>query len=320
MVYPLSALAATYTVLTVYRFVKEERERRRIKDAFQHYVAPDIIELVLKDPGGVQLGGHEELLTAVICDLEGFTDFSERHTPREVIGVIGDYYAEMTEQIFAYQGTLVEYVGDQLFALFGAPVAQPDHAKRACASALAMRERRIALGEEWVNIGRPRLRARIGINSGIMLVGNIGSKYRFHYSAIGDPLNLASRLEGLNKIYGTEIIVSEHTVQLAGNEFLLRELDLVRVKGRQQALRIYELLGTADMPLPADRRQLLDSYAAGLSTYRERRWEEARQTFEQCLALRPQDGPSRLMRGRCDAFRESPPPEDWGGMFEHLTK
>ena len=275
---------------------------------------------MLQDPGGIRLGGREEVLTALFCDLEGFTNFSEKQAPSEIIGVIGDYYAEMTEQVFAQQGTLVEYVGDELFALFGAPIAQADHARRACATALAMRERRNTLSEEWVKIGRPRLKARTGVNTGTMLVGNIGSKYRFHYGAIGDQVNLTSRLEGLNKTYSTEIMVSDDTAQLVPGMFILRELDLVRVKGRKQALRIHELLATAGASLPEKQKEMLELYGAGLAAYRERRWAKALEIFRQCLALWPQDGPSRLMEGRCLTFRRDPPPEDWDGTFEHLTK
>jgi adenylate cyclase len=320
MVYPLLALVATYTVLTVYRYVLEERERRRIKDAFQHYVAPDIVDLMLEEPGGIRLGGQERVLTALFCDLEGFTNFSEKQAPSDVIGVIGDYYAEMTEQVFAEQGTLVEYVGDELFALFGAPIVQPDHARRACATALAMRERRNSLSEEWVKIGRPRLKARTGVNTGTMLVGNIGSKYRFHYGAIGDQVNLTSRLEGLNKTYSTEIMISDDTAQLVPGMFILRELDLVRVKGRVRALRIHELLASAEASLPEKQMEMLELYATGLAAYRERRWSQGLQLFRQCLVLWPGDGPSRLMESRCVMFQGEPPPEDWGGTFDHLTK
>jgi adenylate cyclase len=307
---------ATYTMLTLYRYIMEERERRRIKDAFQHYVAPDIIDIMLENPDGVHLGGHEQMLTALISDLEGFTDFSERHTPSEVIEVVGEYYAEMTEQIFAHQGTLVEYVGDELFALFGAPIAHPDHASRACASALVMQEHRVLLSDAWAKVGRPRLKARTGINTGTMLVGNIGSKYRFHYGAMGDAVNLTSRLESLNKIYGTHIIVSDDTAQRVAGSFLLRELDLVRVKGRGQALRIHELLGMADMPLPASQAEMLRLHAAGLAAYRERRWDAAQELFLRALALWPEDSPSQVMVRRCTLFRDNPPPEDWGGTFE----
>jgi adenylate cyclase len=316
MVYPLLGLVATYTVLTLYRYILEERERRRIKSAFQHYVSPEIIEIMMKDPAGVHLGGQEQMVSLLISDMEGFTNYSERHSPSEVIGVISDYYAEMTEQIFAYQGTLVEYVGDELFALYGAPVSQADHARHVCASALAMREHRAALSDAWEKIGRPRIKARTGINSGTVLVGNIGSKYRFHYGAMGDAVNLTSRLESLNKIYRTEIIVSDHTARLVEGAFRMRELDLVRVKGREQALRIHELVGTAEAPLTLPQQELLRSYALGLAAYREQRWDSALELFKKCLVCVPGDGPSQLMLMRCRIYRDRPPARDWDGAFE----
>ena len=264
----------------------------------------------------MRLGGEEKVLTALLSDMEGFSTYSERHSPREVITVLSEYYAEMTDEIFAVQGTLVEYVGDELFALYGAPVTQPDHAKRACACALAMQARRAALGDAWEKIGRPRIKARTGINSGNMLVGNIGSKYRIHYAATGDAVNLASRLEGLNKIYGTEIIISGDTAELVAGAFRLRELDMTRVKGREQVLRIYELIGVADMPLSAEQEELLELYEAGLAPYRERRWDDALELFGKCLRRRPDDGASKLMEWRCRNYRDNPPPEDWDGTFE----
>lgn len=316
LVYPVFAMGFTYTVLTAHRFLIEERERRRIKSAFQHYVAPDVVDIMLRDPAGVRLGGEEKVLTALLSDMEGFTNFSESHTPNEVISVLSEYYAQMTEEVFAVRGTLVEYVGDEMFALYGAPVTQTDHAIRACKSALAMRERREALSDAWEKIGRPRIKARTGINTGNMLVGNIGSKYRFHYGAMGDAVNLASRLEGLNKIYGTQIIVSGNTAEMVAGAFRLRELDLVRVKGRGQALRIYELIGVADMPLSDEHQRLLDLYEAGLAAYRSRDWDRALELFGQCLALSPQDRPSLLMQVRCRGYREKPPRSDWDGTFE----
>ena len=316
MVYPLMTIAGTYTVLTLYRYLSEERERRRIKEVFQHYTAPEVIEIIMRDPKGVRLGGEERIVTALISDLEGYTSFSERRAPNEIIAVLSDYYGEMTEEVFKVQGTLVEYVGDELFAIYGAPMAQADHAKRACDCALAMRARRLALREEWAKLGRPAIKARTGINSGNMLVGNIGSKYRFHYGAMGDPVNLASRLEGLNKIYGTEIIVSGNTAELIGDAFRLRELDLVRVKGRDQALSIYELLGASDVLLEREDEEMLALYQMGLTAYRERQWDHAMRLFGRCLQRRPGDGPSLLMQSRCRAYRERPPPDDWAGTFE----
>jgi adenylate cyclase len=148
-----------------------------------------------------------------------------------------------------------------------------------------------------------------------MLVGNIGSKYRFHYGAMGDPVNLASRLEGLNKIYRTEIIISANTAEQIDGAFRLRELDLVRVKGREQALAIHELLGASDILLPLEFEEMLSLYQMGLVAYRDRRWDEAAGLFGRCLLRRPDDGPSRLMQERCYLYSVSPPPEDWGGMF-----
>jgi adenylate cyclase len=320
IVYPLSALAANYTVLTVYDYVTEERERKKIKGAFMHYVAPVVIEAMLKDPARLKLGGDEKVLTVLFSDLQGFTSHSERYAPHEMIELLSEYYARMTEQIFAHEGMLKEYVGDELMAIFGAPIAQVDHAERACAAALAMREHRNALGAEWTKLGRPPLIARTGINSGRMLVGNLGSKYRFAYGVLGDHVNLGSRLEGLNKVYATEILIGENTAKLVEKSFLLREIDLVRVVGRDQAVRIYELVAAAGTPLLPRREKALGSYASGLEAYRQRRWDEALWLFKESLALWPADGPSRTMAERCQIYQKASPPEDWDGIFEALYK
>jgi adenylate cyclase len=320
MVYPVFALAATYTMLTVYRYVSEERERKRIKDTFKQYVAADVIEEVLKNPSNLRVGGQEKMLTVLFSDLAGFTAFSERHTPSQVIDLLSEYHDRMTERLFERQGTLVGYIGDELIALFGAPVEQQDQAQRACAAALAMLKQRNALGEEWAKMGRPRLRARTGINTGTMLVGNIGSKYRFTYSVLGDHVNLASRLEQINKVYGTEIIVSEDTARLVASSFILRRLDVVRVVGRQQALGIYELLAEAGTALPSDQEKMVALYAEALAAYHARRFAEARAMFDECRVLRPADVASRVMADRCNIYRETPPPDGWDGSFEHLTK
>lgn len=320
LVYPLLALSANYTALTMHYYVTEERERKKIKETFKHYVAPIVIEEMLKEPGRLKLGGEEKVLTVLFSDLEGFTTYSERYAPHEMIEILSDYYEGMTEQIFAHQGTLKEYVGDELMAIFGAPVEQPDHAERACAAALAMRERRHALVSDWTKSGRPRLRARTGINSGPMLVGNLGSKYRFAYGVLGDQVNLGSRLEGLNRIYGTEILIGETTAQLVKKSFLLRELDLVRVVGREQPVRLYELLATSGTSLLREQEKALSSYAAGLEAYRQQFWDEALGLFKQSLAPWPEDGPSRTMAERCQMYQKAPPPEEWDGVFEATHK
>jgi adenylate cyclase len=320
IVYPLLTLSVVYTTLTLYHYVTEERERKKIKGAFKHYVAPIVIEEMLKDPERLQLGGEEKVLTVLFSDLAGFTSYSERFRPHEMISILSDYFAEMTEQIFAYQGTLKEYVGDELMAIFGAPLEQVDHAARACATALAMREQRQKLGEAWSEIGRPHLKARTGINSGLMLVGNLGSRYRFAYGALGDHVNLGSRLEGLNKMYSTEILIGENTARLVEGSFLLRDVDLVKVKGREQTVRIYELLADSTASIAKKMEQALSCYAAGLEAYRQQYWKEALDLFKESLVLWPEDGPSRVMAERCRIYQETPPPEDWDGVFEHVSK
>ena len=320
VVYPLLALSVNYIALTVYSYVSEERQRKQIKETFRQYVSPVVVEQMLKDPGRLKLGGEEKILTVLFCDLEGFTTYSERYRPHEMIGILSDYYNKMTEQIFANEGTLNEYIGDELMAIFGAPIEQSDHARRACAAALAMREARHALGTEWARIGRPRLRARTGINTGPMLVGNLGSRYRFSYGVLGDHVNLGSRLEGLNRVYGTEILLGEMTAQLAEGAFVMREVDMVRVKGRVQAVRTYELVASAGAALPPKHEEALRLYATGLEAYRKQLWGDALGLFTQALAVRPEDGPSRTMANRCQVYQDSPPSEDWDGVFEQLVK
>jgi adenylate cyclase len=296
----------------VHLYVTEERERKKVKETFRHYVAPVVVEEMLKDPQRLKL----RILTVLFSDLEGFTTHSERYAPREVLGILSDYYDRMTEQVFACQGTLKEYVGDELIAFFGAPIHQDDHAQRACAAALAMQAQRRALGREWARAGRPVLKARTGINSGLMLVGNQGSRYRFSYGVLGDHVNLASRLEGLNRTFRTEILIGENTARLVEAAFLLREIDTVRVKGRLQTLRVYELVAQSAEALPRLQEQALKLYAAGLEAYRQRSWDDALKLFMQALVLWPEDGPSRAMAERSQVFRDAPPSPEWDGAFD----
>ena len=320
LVYPLLALSMTYIALTVYYYVTEERERQKIKGAFTHYVSAEVIDTMLEDPSRLKLGGDEKVLTVLFSDLQGFTSTSERYTPTQMIDLLSEYYALMTEQVFDYGGMLKEYVGDELMAIFGAPMEQAQHAKQACAAALAMRDRRAVLRDEWARLGRPYLHARTGINSGLMLVGNLGSKYRFAYGVLGDHVNLGSRLEGLNKAYQTEILIGENTAELVNGDFLLREIDMVQVVGREQAVRIYELLGRAGTSLPPEQEKAYSSYAAGLEAYRQQSWDDAIGLFSECLSLWKEDGPSLTMLERCEIFQKTPPPEAWDGVFEALYK
>jgi adenylate cyclase len=320
MVYPLLGLTLTFTSLTVYHFVTEQRERLKVSKAFKQYVPEGVIDEMLKDPARLTLGGEEKVLTVLFNDLAGFTSYSEQFSPTEITSILGEYYEVMTEEVFAVQGTLEAYVGDELIALYGAPLEQPDHARRACLSALAMQKRRRTLAQEWAKIGRPPLKARTGINTGPMLVGNLGCKYRFCYGMLGDHVNLASRLEGLNKMYGTEILIGENTAAMVEGEFVLREVDQVRVKGKLIPVRVFELVAGYGEPLPEQKQSVLTLYAEGLKAYRKQDWLVAENTFNHCLELDPDDGPSRVMIQRCRIFMQDPPPADWDGVFEHKTK
>ena len=320
LLYPLLGLTTNYTVLTIYSYVTEERERKKIRGAFGRYVAPVVIEEMLKDPGRLKLGGEEKVLTVLFSDLQGFTSYTERYGPQVMIELLSEYYARMTEQVFEFQGMLKEYVGDELMAIFGAPVDQADHAERACAAALAMRTHRHTLNEEWATMGRPPLFARTGVNSGRMLVGNLGSEYRLSYGVLGDDVNLGSRLEGLNKAYSTEIIIGENTAELVKRSFLLREIDRVRVVGKDVPTRVYELLDEHGAPLSAEREKALKSYADALEAYRQLFFHDALALFKECLGLWPDDGPSKTMADRCELYQDSPPPQNWDGVFEATSK
>lgn len=319
-VYPLLALVVTYTVVTVYHYLTEQRERVKVKQTFRQYVPALVIEDMLKHPERLKMGGEEKVLTVLFSDLEGFTSYSERYKPNEMIDILSEYYEKMTEVIFENSGTLKEYVGDELMAIFGAPLDLTCHARNACATALAMRERRRALQIEWAKIGRPQLRARTGVNSGLMLVGNLGSRYRFAYGVLGDQVNLGSRLEGLNKMYKTEIIIGENTANDLDGAFLLRELDRVRVKGKKKPVRIYELLEHASTGLPREKEEAYASYAGAMQAYWQRRWSDATDLFGRCSSLLPADGPAAVMAERCRVYEKTPPPEEWDGVFEHLNK
>jgi adenylate cyclase len=197
-------------------------------------------------------------------------------------------------------------------ALWGAPVPLPDHALRACLAALEMQQTMAELQADWQAQGLPPMVARLGLHTGPVVAGNVGSRERFNYTVLGDTVNLASRLEGVNKVYGTRVLLSEETSQRVKDRLLVREVDLVQVKGRAQPVRVYELLGS----LPPDGLPpWLDHFAAGLQAYRHRQWEEASQAFGEVLLLKPGDRPTQVFLGRCRFFAVAPPPSEWQGVF-----
>ncbi|NWF55468.1 MAG: adenylate/guanylate cyclase domain-containing protein [Syntrophaceae bacterium] len=319
LTYPSLNLILIYLGVTGYRYMTEEREKKKIRGAFQYYLTPSVVEEMLQNPEKLKLGGEKKDLTVLFSDIRGFTSISEKMTPDGLVKFLNEYLTKMTDVVFKYDGLLDKYMGDAIMAIWGAPLDQPDHVRRACLTALDMVEELHRLQKKWSAEGMPFLNIGIGVNSGLMVVGNMGSDRRFDYTVMGDSVNLGSRLEGLNKLYGTNIIVSEMTFERVRDEFWVRELDLVRVKGKDQPVKIYELLSLVKTASP-DQRALAEGFHAALAEYRKREWDKAREAFQNLLARFPHDGPAKLYLERCQTLSQNPPPTDWDGVYTLTTK
>ena len=316
---PILTLVGGYAGGAAYRFALTNRERRLIKRAFTNYVAPAIVEQMLRDPSKLKLGGEEYDITVMFSDLEGFTTLSEHLTPQQLTSRLTGYFRDMLNQVLAERATLDKLIGDAIMVYFGCPIPDPAHPVQACRAALAMQKRMIVLNDQWAAEGLPRLRTRIGINTGKVVAGNMGTETIFNYTVLGDTVNLASRLEGVNKEYRTLIIVGEDTRDRVSDRFEFRELDWIRVKGKQQPVAIYELVGETGQI--ADRtRALFVRYAAGLSAYRAAQWSDAEAQFAAALAIDPADGPSQTFLDRCREYRATGTPGTWDGVHTMSVK
>jgi len=318
LVYPVLTMTAIYLGITIYHYIKEEREKKKIRGAFQYYLTASVINEMLKDPTKLKLGGVKKDLSVLFSDIRGFTTISEKLTPEELVRLLNEYLTAMTNIVFKYEGLLDKYMGDAIMAVFGAPLDQPDHARRACLTALEMMSELHKLQKKWDAEGRPVLDIGIGINSGEMVVGNMGSEMRFDYTVMGDMVNLGSRLEGINKEYGSNIIISEFTYQAVQDSVCCRELDLVRVKGKNKPVKIMELLG--EKKDEADWKDFITSFEKGLVLYRKAKWDEAIAQFKQALTIRADDFVSNMYIERCQSLKEQPPPQPWDGVFTMTRK
>jgi adenylate cyclase len=318
LIYPVLTMMTVYLAITVYRYITEEREKKKIRGAFQYYLTASVINEMLKDPTKLKLGGDKKALTVLFSDIRGFTSVSEKLTPEELVHLLNEYLTVMTDIVFKYDGLLDKYMGDAIMAVYGAPLDQPDHPVRACRTALDMMEELKKLQQKWSDEGRPVLHIGVGINSGDMVVGNMGSQMRFDYTVMGDSVNLGSRLEGINKEYGTNIVISEYTYAAVKDVLTCRELDSVRVKGKKLPVKIYELL--CEKKDAATHEAFMRLFETGLEQYKQARWDEAISVFRQVLELKPGDPPSELYIRRCEDLRENPPPLPWDGVFEMTKK
>ncbi|OFW27552.1 MAG: hypothetical protein A3H27_13615 [Acidobacteria bacterium RIFCSPLOWO2_02_FULL_59_13] len=313
-VLPFVTLSLNYLGVTSYRVLFEEKEKRKVRGAFSQYVAPGFIAQILKDPGRLKLGGEQVELTVMFSDIRGFTSISEKLTPPQLVELLNEYLTAMTEIVFQNRGTLDKYIGDAVMAFWGRPFFDlHDHATWACRAALLMGESLQQLNDGWRLQGKPPLKIGIGINTGPMMVGNMGSHRRFNYTVMGDHVNLGSRLEGLNKEYGTQIILSQNTYEYVESEFVVRELDLIRVKGKSQPVAIYELLGPASEQ--ARHAELLGKFQKALEAYKSGHWESAYEMFQELASRYPSDGPTKLFLDRCQHFLEAAPQGVWDGVF-----
>ncbi len=283
------------------------RQRDQIKGLFKRYLSPHMVDELIKHPEKAAPGGERKMLTVLFSDLVGFTSMSERLDPEALVAILNTYFEQATGVLTQHGATLDKFIGDAIMCFWNAPLPQEDHAARACLTALDLVALVDRLASDFEAKGLPRLDCRIGINTGPGVAGNIGSSAAQDYTVIGDMVNLASRLEGACKVYGTRTLVSEDTLAAAGGAVLARELDLLRVKGKQRPVRVFELVGPAGTPPPPH----VTRFAQGLAHYRARRFAKARAAF----AASPEDKPSQRFTERCEALLLAPPPDDWDGVF-----
>ena len=282
--------------------------------SFQKYVPADLVRLLLASGEEAKLGGARKEITIYFSDIVGFTSISESLSPEELVDLLARYLDEMTGEILRNGGTVDKFVGDAIMALWGAPRPHKWDALAACRAALSNRTKLAELRQEWAEAGLPALHARTGIHTGPAIVGNFGSPNRLDYTAMGDTVNVASRIEGLNRIFGTEILISEITRKAVDEVMFTRPIDMVAVKGRKEGILIYELIGEARTVSDADRR-FAEVYGEALDAYLDRKWDAAHKAFKAAAKLNPEDTATRIMLERCEAYRASPPPPDWDGVF-----
>lgn len=320
VVLPVTQVFITLLAASMWSYLVEERERRQTRTAFSRYLSPGVLHQVLSDPEGyLRLGGRRYEATVLFSDIRGFTTISEQLSPERLGELINRYLTPMTAIVFRHNGTLDKYIGDAVMAFWGAPVVQHDHALLAARAALEMVKTLKTVNQSLEARGLPQLEIGIGLSSGEMTIGNLGSHDHFAYTALGDRVNLGARLEGQTKVYGVPILISEATYQAVARELLCREIVSVRVKGKHEPVRVYELIGEreeakAEFPF-------VEAFEKALKAFRMRRFDEAAQLFRQAAALR--EGPVKscaLYLSWCEAYRITPPPDDWDGVIEATGK
>ncbi len=293
-----------YAGLGGYAYLAEQKQRRETRRAFSMYVSEEVVNAIMAHPEGLKLGGERRELTLLFTDLAGFTNFSEQLGPEQVAQLLNEHFSRATAIIKQHGGTVNRFIGDAIMAFWGAPLADENHAINACRAARDMQLDMKGLRESLIARGLPAVNMRVGLHTGVAVVGNLGAADRFDYTAIGDNVNLAARLEGVNKLYGTEILLSGTTAKLIGDRLPLRLVDRVIVKGKTEAVEIYTICENAAVIALSGR---------ACAEYRAQQWDASEASWRELLAIDPADSVAAMYLERIAGLRLEPPPPDWGG-------
>jgi len=313
VVYPSTTMISVFAGVITFRIMTEEKKKKEIKEAFIHYVSPALVNDILKDPSKLMLGGEERRLTVLFSDIRGFTTISESLKPQVLVKLMHDYLTLMTDIVLKHGGTIDKYMGDAIMAFWGAPVWQEDHSSRACAASLEMVEQLAKLQKEWDEREIPHFDIGVGLSTGKLTVGNMGSITRFDYTVMGDAVNLGSRLEGLNNVYGTRIIAPKFTYEDVKTKFIFRQLDSVKVMRSEIPIKIYELMAHVDAA--PHLREVANLFENGLNAYFAQDWDKAEMNFRRTLEVLPTDGPANLFLERVHNLRKQYLRDDWDGVY-----
>jgi len=317
MIYPPVAIIFSLLTGGSYRYLVLERSARELRTIFSSYHSDKLVARLEEDPEAAKIGGDSKDVTILFTDIKGFTSFSEKHTPQEVVARLNEYLGAMVELIEEYDGYVDKFIGDGIMAYWGAPLAQPDHAKLAVACVLAMNNTMEKLCTKWLAEGVEPFAIRAGVQSGEVVAGNVGLRgKKMEYTVIGDTVNQAARLESSAKYYGVNALVGEATYLRTCDSYSYRELDKIRVLGKQVPITVYELIGLKS----AEKIKLNDLFSAALAVYRAGNWEAAEKYFASIVTEFPYDRPSQMYLERCQYFKGTPVPADWDGVFNRRGK
>ena len=319
MSYALIACVLSTGTINLYLFMMERKQKGFIKGAFSQYLSPTVIDQIVENPDMLELGGEKRELTPFFSDIQGFSTISEGLTPEELVQLLNEYLTAMCDIISSHQGTIDKFEGDAIIAFWGAPLELPNHATVACHATIEMQQRGVELRKMLREQNRPLLFTRMGLNSGPVVVGNMGSAERMDYTMMGDVVNLAARLEGANKFYKTFSMISGSTYELAKDDIDSRQLDIIRVVGKNEPVAVHELLARKN-ETSSEMSGVVEQYMKGLKLYQDRNFSDAIAEFEKVLTIDSEDGPSQTYIKRCGMFLESPPEKDWDGVFTFTEK